>query len=143
MPMDDVKEGAELDDDDTLIWRGESEDWTRVRNALREFRSDGRRLEAWEGWLGLEQRALVLHASERLRIGLGSGAKGRLDDWDMKHALDPASPVSRDLTPGTAGDVLTPPSREVVLPVLCDHVSMPTSVIQPRLTYSALSSNRS
>ncbi|KAF8604961.1 hypothetical protein BDV93DRAFT_521849 [Ceratobasidium sp. AG-I] len=122
LPLDELKEGVELEDDDTLIWRGDSEDWARVRNALRDFRSDGRRLEAWEGWLGLEQRALILHASERLGIGLNSGMKGRLDDWDMKYALDPASPVSRDLTPGTTGSSLpSPPSKETVLPVLRDN----------------------
>lgn len=107
---------------DTRIWRGDSDDWTRVRNALREFRSDGRRLEAWEGWLGLEQRALVLHASERLGIGINSGARGRLDDdWDLKHAWDPASPVSRDLTPGTTGSVPVSPPKEALLLVLRDH----------------------
>ncbi|KAG8683140.1 hypothetical protein FRC08_014504, partial [Ceratobasidium sp. 394] len=43
------------EEEDTRIWRGDADDWTRVRNALRKFRSDGRRLEAWEQWLGLEE----------------------------------------------------------------------------------------
>ncbi|QRW05073.1 integral peroxisomal membrane peroxin protein [Ceratobasidium sp. AG-Ba] len=106
---------------DTRIWRGDANDWTRVRGALREFRSDGRRLEAWERWLGLEERALLAHAAERLGIGM-LGSKIRLDDWDVRHALDPASPVSKDsTTPGTIGIKSAPPPHDVLLPVLREH----------------------
>lgn len=133
LDKDKISEEDEEDeeDKDTRIWRGDADDWTRIRNALRDFRSDGRRLEAWEGWLGLEQRALVLHASERLGIGLNNGGKGRLDDWDMKHALDPASPISGDATPGTAGTVAAPPPREALLPVLQNHVSTAKPALLP------------
>ncbi|KAJ1311568.1 hypothetical protein OPQ81_010052 [Rhizoctonia solani] len=107
--------------EEALIWRGDDGDWIRVRDALRDFRSDGRRLEAWERWLALEERALLAHATERLGIGVGNGIKVRLDDWDIRHAIDPASPISYDTTPGTV-HVRTPaPSKDIVLPVLREN----------------------
>jgi hypothetical protein len=110
--------------EDTRIWRGDPDDWTRVRNTLRDFRSDGRRLEAWEHWLGLEERALLAHAADRLEIGM-TGSKVRLDDWDIRYALDPASPVSNDVTPGTAGTMIAPPPHDILLPVLRTNVRFP------------------
>lgn len=112
---------VKTDHEGTHIWRGDDEDWVRVRDALREFRSDGRRLEAWERWLGLEERALLAHAAGRLGIGMGNGAKMRMDDWDLRHALDPASPVSKDTTPGTALTRAPAPSKEIMLPVLREN----------------------
>jgi hypothetical protein len=95
-----------------------------VRDALRNFRSDGRRLEAWERWLALEEQALLVRATERLGIGVGNGIKLRMDDWDLRHAVDPASPISHDTTPGTL-HVRTPaPSKDIVLPVLRENVSI-------------------
>ncbi|KAG8744418.1 hypothetical protein FRC10_010196 [Ceratobasidium sp. 414] len=116
-PSSPLSVGETDDNGDTRIWRGDTDDWTRVRNALREFRSDGRRLEAWERWLGLEERALLAHAAERLGIGM-PGSKMRPDEWDTRHALDPVSPISKDITPGTAGPRAAPPTRDVLLPVL-------------------------
>lgn len=104
--------------EDTRIWRGDDHDWNRVRDALRDFRSDGRRLEVWERWLGLEERALLAHATERLGIGMGHGGKSLVDDWDLRHALDPVSPTSHDTTPGTALVREPAPSKDIVLPVL-------------------------
>ncbi|KAG9128325.1 hypothetical protein FRC07_000833 [Ceratobasidium sp. 392] len=115
-----VDEADDNEEKDTQIWRGDADDWTRVRNALRDFRSDGRRLEAWERWLGLDERAVLVHAAERLGIGL-NGSKTRVDDWDIKHALDPISPITRDATPGTAGTMPTPPPHDILLPVLREN----------------------
>ncbi|KZT02714.1 uncharacterized protein LAESUDRAFT_744906 [Laetiporus sulphureus 93-53] len=39
---------------DTGLWRGDGEDWIRVRAALRKLRRDGRKLELWEKWLNVE-----------------------------------------------------------------------------------------
>ncbi|KAG8753588.1 hypothetical protein FRC12_011485 [Ceratobasidium sp. 428] len=45
----------------------------------------------------------------------------RLDEWDTRHALDSASPISRDITPGTAGTKAVPPPHDILLPVLCTN----------------------
>ncbi|CAE6470818.1 unnamed protein product [Rhizoctonia solani] len=106
--------------EDALIWRGDDGDWMRVRDALKEFRSDGRRLEVWERWLALEEQALLAHATERLGIGVGNG-KFRMDDWDLRHAIDPASPISYDTSPGTIYIKAPAPSKDIILPVLREN----------------------
>ncbi|ELU41442.1 hypothetical protein AG1IA_04533 [Rhizoctonia solani AG-1 IA] len=118
-----INESEKNEKGDALIWRGDEDDWSRVRDALRNFRSDGRRLEAWERWLALEEQALLVRATERLGIGVGNGIKLRMDDWDLRHAIDPASPISRDTTPGTLHIRAPVPSKDVVLPVLRENVS--------------------
>jgi hypothetical protein len=126
LPSTTADKSEKGEHEDTRIWRGDDGDWTRVRDALRNFRSDGRRLECWERWLGLEARALLAHATERLGIGISDGTKVRIDDWDLRHALDPISPISNDATtPGTAQTRVPPPSREIVLAVLRENVSFP------------------
>ncbi|KAH7345124.1 hypothetical protein B0J17DRAFT_712732 [Rhizoctonia solani] len=92
--------------DDALIWRGDDGDW---------------RLEVWERWLALEEQALLAHATERLGIGVGNGIKLRMDDWDLRHAVDPASPISCDTTPGTLHIKTPAPSKDIVLPVLREN----------------------
>ncbi|KAF8707779.1 Integral peroxisomal membrane peroxin, partial [Rhizoctonia solani] len=117
-----INESEKNEKGDALIWRGDEDDWSRVRDALRNFRSDGRRLEAWERWLALEEQALLVRATERLGIGVGNGIKLRMDDWDLRHAIDPASPISRDTTPGTLHIRAPVPSKDVVLPVLRENL---------------------
>ncbi|CAE6471683.1 unnamed protein product [Rhizoctonia solani] len=116
-----INESEKNEREDALIWRGDDGDWLRVRDALKDFRSDGRRLEAWERWLALEEQALLAHATERLGIGVGNGIKLRMDDWDLRHALDPASPISCDTTPGTTYIKTPAPSKDIVLPVLREN----------------------
>ncbi|CAE6429842.1 unnamed protein product [Rhizoctonia solani] len=116
-----ANESEKNEKDDALIWRGDEGDWLRVRDALRNFRSDGRRLEAWERWLALEEQALLFRATERLGIGVGNGIKPRMDDWDLRHAVDPASPISHDTTPGTLHIRTPAPSKDIVLPVLREN----------------------
>ncbi|CAE6411225.1 unnamed protein product [Rhizoctonia solani] len=116
-----VNESEKNEREDALIWRGDDGDWLRVRDALKNFRSDGRRLEVWERWLALEEQALLAHATERLGIGVGNGIKLRMDDWDLRHAVDPTSPISHDTTPGTAYVRTPAPSKDIVLPVLREN----------------------
>ncbi|KAG8725945.1 hypothetical protein FRC12_023863 [Ceratobasidium sp. 428] len=42
----------------------------------------------------------------------------RLDEWDTRHALDSASPISRDITPETARTKAAPPPHDILLPIL-------------------------
>ncbi|CAE7105499.1 unnamed protein product, partial [Rhizoctonia solani] len=116
-----LNESEKNEREDALIWRGDDGDWLRVRDALRTFRSDGRRLEVWERWLALEEQALLAHATERLGIGVRHSGKFRMDDWDLRHALDPASPVSCDTSPGTTYIKTPAPSKDIVLPVLREN----------------------
>lgn len=34
------------------VWKGDQDDWTRCRAALRQREGDGRKLELWEEWMG-------------------------------------------------------------------------------------------
>lgn len=93
--------------EDTVVWKGDEDDWNRVRKALKSLARDGLKLDLWTDWLSD-------------LIGDGIFTPPRLGGDDPKQYIP-------DTQPGVVADSTSRsqerPHREWILAVLREHVS--------------------
>jgi hypothetical protein len=54
--------------DANVVWKGDSDDWLRCRQALKDSASDSQRLELWRTWFSNETVTTVLQSTVTLRV---------------------------------------------------------------------------
>lgn len=101
-----------------FIWQGDgTDDWERCHDYLRSLTRDGKKLEVWKSWLGLNEAAEDV-----------GGTNVNRRQWTEDEGLLPSQGLVRT---SKAVDVGTIPPREWIVAAIREHVSVSVSSTAP------------
>ncbi|CCM07095.1 uncharacterized protein FIBRA_09422 [Fibroporia radiculosa] len=126
-PPSVVSSPVEDEDDVMGVWKGDERDWTRCHDALKRLDRDGRKLELWKRWLGIDypldesDTAPNAGTPEENKEEIIVDGKGKGKIISRQYDAPPSSPGSSSVDKELANDTgirLEKAPKEFIAPII-------------------------